>query len=300
MKVNMMVQRSIILLLLVVVLAGCKDESRKPKENVQPPGLIENVKEDITEEKPFVSIDSEGGKIVWNKDAAEMVRIPEVFEIIPSRTEPAVYDEFDNLIKAETVIPEKMVKVGDAFFMDTTEVTVGQFKKFLKSSGYEPKDPIDWDKLYKYSPTDDHPMVYVTWDDATAYAKWAGKRLPTEAEWEFAARGGLVGKEFPWGDEESIAREYANFWDTGGTDQWKNPTAPVGSFRPNGYGLYDMTGNVWEWCQDWYDNSRRGRVLRGGSWLDSMLSIGLRVADRNGHYLARTYDGGFRCASGSK
>jgi len=182
---------------------------------------------------------------------------------------------------------------------DATEVTVGQFKKFLKSTAYTFDGEL-WAKVYEYSSTDKHPMIWVTWFDAVSYAKWVGKRLPTEAEWEFAARGGLVGKEFPWGDEESIAREYANFWDTGGTDQWKNPTAPVGSFRPNGYGLYDMTGNVWEWCQDWYDNSQRGRVLRGGSWLDSMLSIGLRVADRNGHYLARTYDGGFRCVSGSK
>ena len=293
MKVNMMVQRSIILLLLVVVLAGCKDESRKPKENIQPPGLIENVKEDITEEKPFVSIDSEGGKIVWNKDAAEMVRIPEVFEIIPSRTEPAVYDEFDNLIKAETVIPEKMVKVGDAFFMDTTEVTVGQFKKFLKSSGYEPKDPIDWDKLYKYSPTDDHPMIYVTWDDATAYAKWAGKRLPTEAEWEFAARGGLVGKEFPWGDDFGVARDYANYKGTGGKDKWEF-TAPVGSFKPNGYGIFDMPGNVWEWCQD---SDKTKRVLRGGSWYNNPNS--LRAATRYSFNPSLSNDfNGFRCVSG--
>jgi len=301
MKVNMMVQRSIILLLLVVVLAGCKDESRKPKENVQPPGLIENVKEDITEEKPFVSIDSEGGKIVWNKDAAEMVRIPEVFEIIPSRTEPAAYDEFGNLIKAETLIPEKMVKVGDAFFMDTTEVTVGQFKKFLKSSGYKPEYPMgllqfDWNEVYKYSPTDKYPMILVSWHDATAYAKWVGKRLPAEAEWEFAARGGLVGKEFPWGDTTAVSRDYANYDGTGGKDKWEY-CAPVGSFKPNGYGLYDMGGNIWEWCQDRYDSDKTRRILRGGSWYGNTVS--LRAAFRFGNGPSNAgISYGFRCVSG--
>ena len=82
-------------------------------------------------------------------------------------------------------------KYGDPnlepFYMDTTEVTAGQFEKFLRSSDYEPEDPIDWAELYKYSPTNDYPMVMVNWHDATAYAKWTGKRLPTEKEWEFAA-----------------------------------------------------------------------------------------------------------------
>ena len=130
--------------------------------------------------------------------------------------------------------------------------------------------------------------------DATAYAKWAGKRLPTEKEWNFAGRGGLVDKIFTWGDEESIARDYANFYGTGGRDQWKNTTAPVGSLKPNGYGLYDMSGNVWEWCQDWYENSRIGRVLRGGSWLN--LANCLRAAGRNYNDPTGTYnDYGFRC-----
>ncbi|HHZ92736.1 TPA: hypothetical protein EYN98_11725 [Candidatus Poribacteria bacterium] len=208
----------------LVALVGCgKDESRKPKENVQPPGLIGDVKEDIAEEKPFVSIDPEGKKIVWNKDGAEMVRIPGTFEKIPATRKviAATYTKFGDLIspEREILIPEKKVKVSESFYMDTTEVTVGQFKKFLKPSGYEPKDPIDWAELYGYSLTGDHPMIYVSWFDATAYAEWAAKRLPTEKEWEFAVRGGLVGKEFPWGDEESIAREYANFKGTGGKDQ---------------------------------------------------------------------------------
>src|SRR5262249_14136458 len=103
-----------------------------------------------------------------------------------------------------------------------------------------------------------HPVVQVSWDDAVAYAKWAGKRLPTEAEWEFAARGGLENKRFVWGDEFMPRGKFmANVWE--GKFPYKDTgedgfigTSPVKSFPPNGYGLYDMSGNVWQWCRDWY------------------------------------------------
>jgi formylglycine-generating enzyme required for sulfatase activity len=117
---------------------------------------------------------------------------------------------------------------------------------------------------------DDHPIVHVSWDDAVAYARWAGKRLPTEAEWEFAARGGLDGQPYVWGnDRPSDMRVHANIWQ--GEFPHQNTakdgfarTAPVKSFPPNGYGLYDIAGNVWEWCADWYQRDLyRRRAGRG-------------------------------------
>jgi formylglycine-generating enzyme required for sulfatase activity len=114
-----------------------------------------------------------------------------------------------------------------------------------------------------------HPVVQIAWEDATAYAKWAGKRLPTEAEFEFAARGGLDRKKYAWGDEfKPDGKWMANIWQ--GRFPYENTaedgfraTAPVGSFPANGYGLYDMAGNVWEWCADWYRHDYYAKLADG-------------------------------------
>jgi formylglycine-generating enzyme required for sulfatase activity len=136
----------------------------------------------------------------------------------------------------------------------------------------------------------DHPVVHVAYEDAEAYAQWAGKQLPTEAQWEFAARGGLDGAEFVWGDEMTPGgKQMANTWQgdfpfTNSMDDGYELTAPVGSYPANGYGLYDMAGNVWQWTSDWYqDHARIDRPCctaenpRGG---DREASYDLREAGR--------------------
>ena len=217
----------------------------------------------------------------------------------------------------------------DAFYMDIYEVTNAQYKAFVDANPLWQKDNIDerfnlvgrylhlWDGNTYPSGKANHPVTHVSWYAAMAYAQWVGKRLPTEAEWEYAARGGLAGKKYPWGDTISAAD--ANYGLNVGD------TTPVGQYAANGYGLYDMAGNVWEWCLDAYDadfyaashNSRNplagaaiikeiletftsiptdpSRVLRGGSWF--AVARFLRVADRGRISPAFTYDViGFRCA----
>lgn len=161
-----------------------------------------------------------------------------------------------------------------------------------------------------------HPVVQVSWHDALAYCRWANARLPTEAEWEYAARGGLVGKRLPWGDElQPNGKHRCNVWQ-GSFPQHNSVadgyfgTAPAKSYRRNGYGLYNMAGNVWEWCQDDYRVGRHGtgsagnagsaenKVLKGGSYLcHESYCNRYRVAARYANS-ADTATGniGFRCA----
>lgn len=164
-----------------------------------------------------------------------------------------------------------------------------------------------------------HPAVHISWFDAAAYAKWARKRLPTEAEWEYAARGGLVQKRYVWGDDLTPGGEHrCNIWQ--GTFPRINThedgyvgTCPVDSFAPNGFGLYNMAGNVWEWCSDWWSTeyhvtgprenpagpaSGEARVMKGGSYLcHHSYCNRYRVAARTSNTPdSSTGNLGFRCA----
>lgn len=165
-----------------------------------------------------------------------------------------------------------------------------------------------------------HPVVHVSWGDAVAFAAWAGKRLPTEAEWEFAARGGLEGALYPWGDELNPGGEHrCNIWqgsfpDTNTLADGFFGTAPANAFTPNAHGLYNMSGNVWEWCADWYSASwhvdgprtnPRGpevgenKILKGGSYLCHRSYCNrYRVAARYANSPdTSTGNAGFRCAA---
>jgi len=225
----------------------------------------------------------------------------------------------------------------DAFYIDEHEVTNEQYKEFVEATGHsfdrlrtgsEPEGlgytNIHGELKSNFKPWDDpnfnqpnQPVVCVSWDDASAYAKWAGKRLPTEAEWEKAARGGLVNMKYPWGDEEPDNHK-ANFADRNTNFDWSDKSvddgyiypAPVGSYLPNAYGLYDMAGNVWEWCADWYDanyysyspqrnpagpDTGTERVLRGGAWYRASHTI--RCAERVSDVPTSSLNVvGFRCA----
>ena len=215
----------------------------------------------------------------------------------------------------------------DAFYMDKYEVTNAQFKAFVDANPQWQEDNVPdkyrdgrylllWRGNDHPSGRGNHPVTYVSWYAAMAYAQWAGKRLPTEAEWEKAARGGLDGANYPWGNSLAISGGHYN------REPVKGNPAPVGGYAPNGYGLYDMAGNVAEWCLDAYDedfyarsprrnplagemtlrevivnykNVTTDRVLRGGSWVDGAQYQ--RVASRVALEPEVTdFLYGFRCA----
>jgi formylglycine-generating enzyme required for sulfatase activity len=197
--------------------------------------------------------------------------------------------------------PEGMrrVQISRGFWLCRTEVTVDAYHRFAKSERRNPPDAWKGNPSWKRT---DHPMVKVTWDDASAYCDWAGGRLPSEAEWEYAARGGVSGRRFPY-DKKAPTSDEVNRHTVRGKKRYKF-TSPVDWSRQNGFGLHDMAGNVWEWVADWYDPAEYRkrtteasrtdpvgwggpggaapptgeRVVRGGSWEDKLRE--LRVSNR--------------------
>ncbi len=263
-------------------------------------------------------------------------------------------DAFDEGYPGDGETPVHPVRL-ESFWMDATAVTNAQFAAFVKATGYvtdaerfgssavfhllvdAPRADVQgtvpgtpwWLTVARATwrqpeganssigGRPNHPVVHVSWTDAHAYAAWAGKRLPTEAEWEYAARGGLESQRFAWGND--LTPRSCNIWQgefpTHNTlDDGHLATAPVKAFRPNGHGLWNTAGNVWEWCQDWFSPTYYAesapadpqgpptgehRVMRGGSYLchDSYCNR-YRVAARS----ATTPDSsagnlGFRCAN---
>jgi formylglycine-generating enzyme required for sulfatase activity len=215
------------------------------------------------------------------------------------------------------------VTITKAFLIKKTEITVGEFREFVSATGYQTDAEKDgsceffgeadniqssgsnWGNL-NFDQADSHPVVCVSWNDAIAYANWlseqrglskcyngdkwdqscTGYRLPTEAEWEYAGRGGLEGMRYPWGDGYICGKmnyceaKCPSSWNHTGCDDGFANTAPVGSFEANGFGLHDMSGNVWEWTWDWYEkvipeepvtnpigpSTGQHRTIRGGGW----------------------------------
>ena len=206
----------------------------------------------------------------------------------------------------------------NSFYIDKHEVTVQEFTQFLNEKGNQTEggnkwlDIKDWSCPIKkedghFIPKDgkaNHPIVEVSWYGAKSYAEWVGKRLPTEAEWEYAAKGGHKAKDYKFSGSDN-PREVA--WYDANSD---SKTHPVGSLKPNELGIYDMSGNVWEWCQDWYksdyyENSPRRnptgpeeelqfKLLRGGAWVSIAEQLTPTIRDFAYPYNAY-YLNGFRC-----
>ena len=195
--------------------------------------------------------------------------------------------------------PQHPVRISKGFWLGKTPVTVATYKRFAKETRRSMPGPPSFNPSWE---KEDHPIVNVSWDDAQPYCAWAGVRLPTEAEWEYAARGGKEGLKYPWGNEISPNR--ANYAEN------HKGTTPVLKFAvQNDWGLHDMAGNVWEWVADCYGDdyykqksgtdpvgpsSGADRVVRGGSWF--FFPRNVRVSVRSwGEPTVRCSDIGFRC-----
>ena len=204
---------------------------------------------------------------IWQRIGIELIKIP---------AGEFLYGED----KQKVTLPE--------YWIAKTPVTNAQYKAFVDATSHHA--PSHWSGGQVPKGKENHPVVHVSWDDAQTFCAWAGLRLPAEQEWEKTARG-TDGREYPWGNAAPTDK-LCNF------NQNVKDTTPVGRYSPGGdspYGTVDMTGNVWEWCMDWYDSEHKCRVVRGGSWF---IEEGFaRAADRGRYVPGNRFDNlGFRCA----
>jgi formylglycine-generating enzyme required for sulfatase activity len=256
---------------------------------------------------------------VLSEDASSnMVRIS-AGEFWMGRTQNWLVDELGMHLRPRLDDQPVHLVYLDSYWIDKYEVTNGEYARFTEATGH--RKPFHWVGGKVPSGQEKFPVYNVTWDDAVAYCGFVGKRLPTEAEWERAARGGVEKSPYPWGAElgTRTRRRGGEESDSGGQPQPKRarfgfPNGPtvVGSHDPNGFGLYDVIGNVWEWVADWYDQNYYSvspdknpqgpetglyRVIRGGGWSDNDDRI-LALHYRN--FTNQTLPSstvGFRCAS---